>query len=125
MDRLDLDPAELAQVTERLNLVNRMVDKYAGRGAGGLEEVLAYREQIGRQIGELRAQDQDFSTIGTEIGRLEKELLEVGRELTAARKSAAEKLVPLVHRQLADLGMKEARFLIEFEALNVGVPENP
>jgi DNA repair protein RecN (Recombination protein N) len=123
VDRLELDPGELAQVTERLNLVNRMVDKYAGRGAGGLEEVLGYREQIGKQIAELKGQDQDFSTIGNQIAGLEKELLEVGRELTLARKKAAEKLMPLVHRQLMDLGMKEARFLIEFEALNVGVSE--
>jgi DNA repair protein RecN (Recombination protein N) len=124
VDRLDLDPAELAEVTERLNLVNRLVDKYTGRGTGGgLDELLRYREQIGKQIEELRGQDQDFSTMGAEIGGLEKELREVGKALTAARKKAAEKLVPLVHRELADLGMKEARFTAEFQALDLGLGE--
>ncbi len=120
VDRLDLDPDELAQVSERLNLVNRLTDKYTGR-TGTDEEVLAYREQIGKQIEELRGQDKDFSNIGTEIARLSAELKEVGKQLTAARKKAAEKLVPLVHGQLADLGMKEARFLVEFAPLDVGL----
>jgi DNA repair protein RecN (Recombination protein N) len=128
VDRLDLDPAELTQVNERLNLLNRLVDKYtgsrAGAGAGatgmtGVEEVIAYRRQIGQQIEDLRAQDQDFSTIGEEIARLEKELRSVGKTLTVERKKSADKLLPLVHRQLADLGMKEAKFLIEFQAISL------
>ena len=124
VDRLDLDPSELAQVNERLNLLNRMVDKYTGpRGGGGatgatglsgIEEVIAYRRQIGGHIDELRTQDQDFSTIGDEIARLEKQLRALGKSLTAERQKSADRLLPLVHRQLADLGMKEARFLIEF-----------
>jgi DNA repair protein RecN (Recombination protein N) len=125
VDRLELDPAELAEVHDRLNLVNRLIDKYVGRGTGGLDEVIAYREQIGRQIDELKSQDQDFSTIGEEIARLEQELRDIGKRLTAARTKAADRLVPLVHQQLADLGMKEARFLVEFTPLDVGLAEPP
>ncbi len=134
VDRLDLDPSELALVNERLNLLNRMVDKYTGpRGGGtgaatgmtGVEEVIAYRQQIGRQIEELRSQDQDFSTIGDEIARLEKELRSVGKALTAERKKSADRLLPLVHGQLADLGMKEAKFLIEFQPIALdGTPDD-
>jgi DNA repair protein RecN (Recombination protein N) len=120
VDKLDLDPAELTEVNDRLNLVNRMIDKYTGRVAGaGLEEVLAYRQQIGGHIEELRGQDQDFSMIADTIAGLEKQLREVGKQLTAARKKAAEKLRPLVHGQLADLGMKEAAFEIEFQSLEI------
>src|SRR4029079_3278259 len=75
VDKLDLDPAELAEVNQRLNLVNRLVDKYTGRAAGaGLNDVIAYREQIGKQIDELRTQDKDYSTIGEQITALDKEL---------------------------------------------------
>ena len=120
VDKLDLDPGELAEVDQRLNLVNRMIDKYTGRVAGaGLDEVLAYREQIGKQIAELRAQDEDLTASSEMIGKLEKTLRSIGKELTAARQKAAEKLIPRVHGQLADLGMKEAKFLIEFQGLEV------
>jgi len=116
VDKLDLDPAELAEVADRLNLVHRLVDKYAGR-MGTLDEVLAYRTQIGEQIATLKGQDQDFSNIGTQIIAVEKELRQVGAELTKGRKKAADKLVPLIHKQLADLGMKEAQFAVEFQPL--------
>ncbi|MGN6371315.1 MAG: DNA repair protein RecN [Phycisphaerae bacterium] len=120
VDKLDLDPAELAEVNDRLNLVNRLIDKYTGRVAGaGLDEVLAYRQQIGKQIEELRAQDEDLTASAEMIARLEKTLRSIGKELTAARHKAAEKLIPRVHAQLADLGMKEAKFLIEFQGLEV------
>ncbi len=118
VERLELDPAELAEVTERLNLVNRLCDKYGGQ-AGVLEEVLAYRAQIGAQIDDLKKQDEDFSTSAEEIGRLEQQLKEVGAALTKARKKAAETLLPKVHAELADLGMKEARFAVEFQALRM------
>ena len=55
--------------------------------------------------------------IAENIAGLEKQLREVGKQLTAARKKAAEKLRPLVHGQLADLGMKEAAFEMEFQSL--------
>ena len=137
VDRLDLDPEELAQVNERLNLLNRLVDKYtgprgggAGGGAGatgmsGVEEVMAYRRQIGKQIEELRGQDQDFSNIGREIAKLDKELRPIGKTLSDERQKSADRLLPLVHRQLADLGMKEAKFLIEFQPIALdGTAEN-
>ncbi|MEI8194916.1 MAG: DNA repair protein RecN [Phycisphaerae bacterium] len=114
VDRLDLDPAELAQIAERLNLVLRMADKYASR-LGGVDEVLAYRAQIGGQIAELKKQDEDFSQIHAEISGLEKQLQQVGAALSKARKKAVDTLVPKVHAQLADLGMKEARFAVEFQ----------
>src|SRR6267142_151158 len=49
LDRLELDPAELVEVDERLNVLNRVFNKYGGSG----EVVLAYREEIGRKIEEL------------------------------------------------------------------------
>jgi DNA repair protein RecN (Recombination protein N) len=116
VDRLELDPAELAEVGDRLNLVQRLIHKYAGNG-GTLDEVLAYRGQIGTQIEQLRVQDADYSGLGTQIATLDQELANLGEQLSKKRRAAAKKLEPLVHAQLADLGMKEARFLIEFQAL--------
>jgi DNA repair protein RecN (Recombination protein N) len=118
VDRLDLDPEELETNHQRLNLVTRLIDKYVGRNASGtVEEVLAYRRQIAEKIEELRAQDQDFSTSARQIADLESQLRDIGATLSAARKKAADKLAPLVHAQLADLGMKEARFHVELQPI--------
>lgn len=125
-DKLDLDPEELAEITDRLNLVNRLSDKYGG-SIGTVDEVLTYREQIGRQLEELHKADADFSGIGKEIDRLEKDLRAAGEKLTSLRKAAVNKLVPLVQAQLAELGMKDATFHAELlstktEAEPFGVP---
>ncbi len=55
--------------------------------------------------------------MGEQIGALEKELKQVGKELSAARKKAGQRLVPLVREQLGDLGMKEAAFSVEFQTI--------
>ena len=113
MDRLDLDPAELAEAADRLTLLNRLCDKYGGI-AGTLDEVLAYRARVGGQIDELKKQDEDCTSIADEIAGLEKQLQDIGARLTMARKKAAAAWFVRVHAQLADLGMKEAKFHVEF-----------
>jgi DNA repair protein RecN (Recombination protein N) len=59
-----------------------------------------------------------------QIAVLEETLRDTGRRLTAARQAAAKKLIPLVQKQLADLGMKEAEFQVEFVNL-AGVIDDP
>lgn len=113
VDRLDLDPEELAKLTERLNLVTRMVDKYGKNQSDSVRSVLEYREQIGTQIAELKKQDVDFSTMRDTLAQLDQQLNQLGKALTKARTKAVERLIPQVHAQLADLGMKEARFAVD------------
>jgi DNA repair protein RecN (Recombination protein N) len=115
IDRLELDPGELSEVADRLNLLNRLIHKYGGHGAGAAE-LLAYREQIGKEIAELKSADESSDHMESQIANLEKQLALIGKELSRKRKVAAEKLVPQVHAHLAELGMKEARFHVEFVA---------
>src|SRR5881628_1923029 len=58
LDKLDLDPAETAEVEERLNVLNRILNKY-GRTT---EDTLAHREQLARQISELERATDDLSS---------------------------------------------------------------
>lgn len=117
LNRVDLDPAELEEVTERLNTLNRIIHKYA-RG-GSLEDVVAHRQQIETQILRLRGEGEDLAGIDKLAGPLQKILDTLGAQLTAARRAAAQKLVPLVEAQLAQLGMAEAKLEIEFQNLAV------
>lgn len=111
--RLDVDPEELGIVEERLNVLNRMVAKFAAGGQTGqdpLEQVIAYRQQIQGLIDELRAADEDLSTIDQQAQQLVEQMKQVGAQLTRKRQAAVKKLRPLVEKQLADLGMGEAVF---------------
>jgi DNA repair protein RecN (Recombination protein N) len=109
-DRLDLDPSELAEVNERLNALNRILNKYGDDA----QAVLAYRDQIGRQIQEMQKQSDDLSSIESTLATLGREVESLGRQLSAARKAAAGKLAPLVSAELAELGMEKAVFSVAF-----------
>jgi DNA repair protein RecN (Recombination protein N) len=116
-ERTDLDPAELGEVEDRLNTLNRLAAKYAGGAGPGTDivaEILAFRAQIGGQIEQLRGQDEDLSSLSQRVETLRKELAVVGEQLTKARKAAAQKIKPLVEVQMRELGMGEAGFEVEF-----------
>ncbi|MFW6060519.1 MAG: DNA repair protein RecN [Phycisphaeraceae bacterium] len=123
VDRLDDDPSELAEVDDRLNELNRLVQKYAhetgtATSDDAIEPVLAYREQIGSEIERLRGEDKGLAGMDREIAALRRELRTIGESLSKARQAAAKKLRPLVEAQLKELGMSEARFEVQFEALD-------
>ncbi|HEV8378617.1 MAG TPA: DNA repair protein RecN [Tepidisphaeraceae bacterium] len=111
LDRLELDPGELAEVDERLNVLNRVLHKYGGSS----EVVLAYREEIGKKIQELSKESEDLGCLRKKLEPLQKEMTKLGEKLSAARKSAAKNLTPLVEKELAELGMEKAKFNVAFE----------
>jgi DNA repair protein RecN (Recombination protein N) len=136
--RLDLDPAELAEVHERLNVINRVLRKYGST----VEEVLAFRADVGRQIADLTGAGQSAEDLAKKIAPLEKQLSELSKKLSSARAASAKKLSPLVASQLAELGMEKATFAAQVTPLaepspsgadavefvvrtNPGLPEQP
>jgi DNA repair protein RecN (Recombination protein N) len=116
LDRLELDPEELANITDRLNTLNRLISKYCGHG-GGMDQLLHYQKDIKAQWSELKSVDQNSAQCDAEIRALEQKLASLGAQLSSGRRKAAEVVIPGVHAQLADLGMKDAQFHIEFQAV--------
>jgi DNA repair protein RecN (Recombination protein N) len=112
LDKLDIDPGELAEVEDRLNTINRVLNKY-GRT---MDDALAHRKELAQKIGELERATVDLSSLQKEITPLTRELKTLGEQLSAKRQIAAKKLSPLIEKQLAELGMEKAKFTIEFAA---------
>ncbi|MDB5319670.1 MAG: recN [Phycisphaerales bacterium] len=134
LDKLDLDPGELVEVEDRLNTVNRILNKYNDT----VQDTLAYRAEIAQKIEELENASEDLSTMNQEVAPLTKRLTELGNELSAKRQGAAKRLFPQVEKALAELGMEKARFSISvshlaaeaasasgFDALEFLVQTNP
>src|SRR5258706_1815110 len=118
LDRLELDPGELAEVDERLNVLNRVFNKYGGN----TEAALGYRQEIGKKIEELSKESDDLSSLAKKLEPLAAEMKKLGEKLSAARKAAAKKLAPLVDKELAELGMEKAKFSVAFENSAEPVP---
>lgn len=108
LDKLDLDPSELAEVVDRLNTINRLVNKYGDP----VSATLAYRAEIGQKIAELERATDDLSSLQADLEPLKRELLKLGGELSKARRAAAKKLSPMIESQLGELGMEKATFSV-------------
>jgi DNA repair protein RecN (Recombination protein N) len=116
LDKLDLDPSESAEVAERLNTINRVLNKYGGT----MDQTLAYRQQIGQQIAHLEKATDDLSGLEQQIAPLTKELGKLGEELSSKRQAAAKRLCPMIEKQLAELGMDKAKFTVAFSRGEAG-----
>jgi DNA repair protein RecN (Recombination protein N) len=125
VDRLELDPAELQEIDERLNVINRLVSKYTGQrvyalmadtdpGIDPVAQVLAYREKIGTILDDLNGQEQDQSQMQARIDEAARQVRTLGGQISELRNAGAKKLEPLIEAQLKDLGMTEARLTVEF-----------
>ncbi len=115
-NRLDVDPNERIEVEQRLNQLNRIIQKYGdGRqGDDPVIPVLAARQQLELEIKRLKTESRDLDHIDGQINTLQRDLIRLGRQLTDSRKEAAGRLLPLIEKQLKELGMEEARFNLHF-----------
>jgi DNA repair protein RecN (Recombination protein N) len=110
LDKLDIDPGELAEVEDRLNTINRILNKY-GRT---MDDALSHRKELAQKIGELERATVDLSSLQKQIAPLVTEVTTLGKQLSEKRQAAAKKLAPSIEKQLAELGMEKAKFTIEF-----------
>ena len=118
VDRLDLDPAELAEVTDRLNTINRVLHKYTG----DIDTTLSLRDDLAKKIATLEHATEDLTALRESLAPLKRELKQLGDALTAKRSAVAQQLGPLVERGLADLGMEKAKFSVSVAPLAPGDP---
>jgi DNA repair protein RecN (Recombination protein N) len=104
-------PERLAEVEDRLALLDRLKRKY-GRT---LEEVLAYGEDVGRKLSEIENRDHILHALRKELAGAAEEYLRAARALSRHRIQAARRLEKLVEKEINDLAMK-ARFAVEVSA---------
>jgi DNA repair protein RecN (Recombination protein N) len=118
-DKVDLDPARLQELEERLNLIHSLKRKYGST----LAAVLAFGEESRRQLQQLESRDAELARLNGELAALDQELLTIGRALTAERKKVLPGLKRAVEKQLAELGFKQSHFGVALNTLSA-LPEN-
>jgi DNA repair protein RecN (Recombination protein N) len=115
-EKLDLDPAQLAEMEARVNLLQTLKRKYGP----GLEQVIAFGEQASARLQKIEGRGEELARLQREIEAAQAELLRLGRELSALRAEAAPALSAAVRAQLRDLGFKKSEF--EIHLLALGTP---
>lgn len=107
-DEVDDDPALLAECDERLAVIERLKKKYGP----SLDDVLAYREKIARELEGAGRNDEELLALEKERTEKAALLREKALELSKRRKEAAPALAHEVEAHLAELGMAGSRLVV-------------
>jgi DNA repair protein RecN (Recombination protein N) len=95
-------PEHLAQVEDRLALLDRLKRKYGPT----LDEVIQFGAEVARKLAEVENKDEIVKQLRAELAQAEKAYLEAARELSKRRTEAGRKLERLVEAEINDLAMK-------------------
>ena len=101
-------PEHLAQVEDRLALLDRLKRKYGPT----LDEVMQFGIEVSRKLSEVENKDEILRGLRTELAKAGSEYLRVAQTLSKKRADAARRLEKLVEAEINDLAMKSA-FRIE------------
>jgi len=115
-DKVDVDPARLAELEERLNLLHSLKRKYGAT----LAEVIAFGDDVKQKLHALESRDTELARLNAALENLDAELSSAGKKLSTARKKVIPQLAKAVGRQLEDLGFKQSKFDVAISTVRWG-----
>jgi len=107
-DGIDASPERLAEVEDRLALLDRLKRKYGKT----VDEVIAYGEDVARKLNELENREDLVRELKKQLTAAAASYLAAAQTVSKRRYSAARELQKLVEAEINQLAMK-AQFKIE------------
>ena len=99
---INASPERLAEIEDRLALLDRLKRKYGKTVA----EIIAFGEDVARKLSEVEDRDETLKTLRADLEKAAAEYRKAATALTAERKTAAAKLAKLAEAQINSLAMK-------------------
>ncbi len=116
LGKLEANPARLEEIEDRLALIDRLKRKYGA----SVEEILAYREKVQKDIAGLEHADERRESVRKELAQAAAKYRKAAENLSDKRHEAGKRLVKVVREELAQLGMEKTRLEIQFERASEG-----
>ncbi|MCY4131427.1 MAG: DNA repair protein RecN [Nitrospira sp.] len=111
-DGFEHDPARLAQIDERLALLQRLKKKYRE----SLEDLLARQTRIQSELEELANIEERTQDLQQQVSQAYQDALVLGQKLSEARQAVTRKLEERITAELAHLMMDKSRFHVGLTA---------
>ncbi|HLQ52136.1 MAG TPA: hypothetical protein VK129_11600, partial [Terriglobales bacterium] len=105
---IDASPQRLAEIEDRLALMDRLKRKYGQT----VDDVIAFGEEVARKLNEIENRDEILQQLHKELTVAAEDYLKLARIVSKKRQEHARKLEKLVETEINDLAMK-ARFKVE------------
>ncbi len=117
-DKIELDPARLAEIEQRLNVLQSLKRKYGPT----LEDVVSFGAESKQKLAILEGRDRELARLNTELNRLNSELATAARSLSEERRKLLPRLNQAVMKELAALGFRQCHFdiALTFDPAGVG-----
>ncbi len=115
-DTIEVDQAELAELEERLDLIQRLKRKYARP----VEDILAFADTIRHTLDTSDRRLEHIADAQTKLRQAQADLLTHCEHLSQARRQAAAELAQAISTKLQRLGFLSSRFEIRLEKAEPG-----
>ncbi|MDI3503153.1 MAG: repair protein RecN [Candidatus Cloacimonadota bacterium] len=114
-DSLSYDPSRLAELEQRLDLINALLHKHKAKSVDELQQLFQQRAE---ELNAAQDFDQQIQMLSKQMDTDLQELLNKADLLSSQRKKAAQKLAQELQSSIRRLGIKEARLQIEIDKIS-------
>lgn len=113
-DGIEVNPARLAEVEERLFRLEKLLRKHGPTAA----DVVVQKEHLARELEGLAGSSDRIEALAADRERFFVKAAAAARGLSKRRRDAAEKLADAIGRELAELGMGRAKIVVDVAPLS-------
>ena len=107
----DFDEEKQNEVEERLELIKTLKRKYGN----SIEEILEYAEKVDKEIYDIQNLEEYVKKLKEEKSKIVEKMLDLSNKMNIIRTKNAIKLSEKVNKELTELEMKNARFIVNVE----------
>jgi DNA repair protein RecN (Recombination protein N) len=108
---IEADPARLEEVLSRLDVLGKLKRKYGP----ALGDVIAYRTRVTDELDRLENLEGKRQDMARRLAEAEAALVQHAAALSEGRRKAAKKMTSAVQKELKEVGLPHATFLVEVE----------
>lgn len=110
-ERIEFNPSRLEEVTDRLNLIYSLQQKYH---TNSISELLSLQEEFATKLSAISSSDETIQQLQKQVDKLFAEVIAKADYLSKQRKSASEVIEKQMCEQLILLGMPNVQFRVDF-----------
>ena len=109
LEEIEVEPAELARLDERIHAIQMLKRKYGGTVAA----ILDFKAQAEAKLAKIENRGDELEKLQALMKTARAEVDRLGRQLSEKREKAAPQLAKEISSHLADLGFKRAVFEVQ------------
>ena len=113
-EKLDLDPAQLVALEQRVSLFETLKRKYGG----SIADVIEFGKRAAERMRRIEGRDAELERLSAEIEKVRGQMSRAGEALRKLRTKVAPKLSETIRKNLVDLGFRQSEFEAKLSALD-------